>query len=67
MLFCETSNPFSQDILFIGCDIFPQIMFFCLHLIKHVLLGFNLVAPPVFILRVKYLCPIIMKKTTATG
>ena len=41
MLFCETSNPFSKDLLLNGFDIFPQIMVIYLHLIKHVALGFN--------------------------
>ena len=45
---------FSQDLLFIGSDIFSQVMVICLHLIKHVPLGFNtLVAPPVCILGMK--------------
>ena len=49
MLSCEISNHFSQDLLFIGCDIFPQVMIICLHLIKHIPLDCNtLVAPPIF-------------------
>ena len=41
MLFCSTLNPFSQNILFIGCDNVPKIMVICLDLIKHVSLGSN--------------------------
>ena len=52
--FVKLQNHFTQDLLFIGCDIFPQVMVIRLHLIKHVPLDFNtLVAPPVCILRVK--------------
>ena len=59
--FVKLETHFSQDLLFIGCDIFPQVMIICLHLIKHVPLGFNtLVAPPVFTLRAK-LWKVVMK------
>ena len=37
--FVKVQNHFSQDLLFIGCDIFPQVMVICLHLITHVSLG----------------------------
>ena len=37
----KVQNHFSQDLLFIGCDIFSQVMVICLHLIKHVPLGFK--------------------------
>ena len=48
--FVKIQTHFSQDLLFISCDIFPQVMVIFLHLIKHVALGFNIfVAPPVFI------------------
>ena len=51
MLFYETQTQFSQDLLFIGCGIIPQVMVICLHLIKHVPLGFyTIVAQPVCIL-----------------
>ena len=47
--------------LFTDCDISPQVMIICFHLIKHVPLGFNtLVAPTVCILRAK-LWKIFMK------
>ena len=29
MLFCELQTHFSQDLLFLGCDIFPQVMVIC--------------------------------------
>ena len=80
MLFCinvefkrlNLQTYFSQDLLFIGCNIFPQVMVICLHLIKHVLLDFNiyqwhfyfglttLVAQPVSTLRA-HLWKVIMK------
>ena len=37
----KVQNHFSQDLLFIGCDIFSQVMVICLHLIKHVPLSFK--------------------------
>ena len=40
--FVKLQTHFSQDLLFIGCDIFPQVIVICLHLIKHVSLGFNI-------------------------
>ena len=59
--FVKLQNHFSQDLLFIGCDIFPQVTVICLHLIKHVALGFDIfVALPVWILRTK-LWKIFMK------
>ena len=42
MLFCETSNLFLSDLLFIGCDIAPQVMIICLHFIKHVSLSLKI-------------------------
>ena len=39
--FAKLQTHFSQDILFIGCDIFPQVMIICLHFIKHVLIRFQ--------------------------
>ena len=52
--FVQLQTHFSQDLLFIGCDIFPQVMIICMHLINHVPLGVNtLVAPPVCTLRAK--------------
>ena len=52
--FVELKTHFSQGLLFIGRDIFPQVMVIFLLLIKHVPLGFNaLVAPTVCILREK--------------
>ena len=46
--FVKFQTHFSKDLLLIGCDIFPQIVVICLHLIIHVILGFNtLVARPV--------------------
>ena len=53
--FVKLQIHFSQDVFFIGCDIFLQVMVICLHLIKHVPLGVNtLVAPPVCILKTKF-------------
>ena len=53
---------FSRDLLLIGCDIFPQVMVICLHLIKHVPLRIHtLVVPPVCILRAK-LWKAVMKR-----
>ena len=50
--FVKLQTYFYQDLLLTGCDIFPQVMVICLHLIKHVPLCFNtLVAPPICILR----------------
>ena len=40
--FVKLQTHFSQDLFFIGCDIFPQVMVICLHLIKHVLLGLKI-------------------------
>ena len=40
--FVKLQTHFSQEVLFISCDIFPQVMVICLHLIKHVSLGFNI-------------------------
>ena len=58
MLFCET---FFQDLILIDCDIFPQAMVICLHLIKPIPLGFNtIIAPPVCILKTK-LWKVVMK------
>ena len=52
--FVKLQTHFSQDLLFIGCDIFLQVLVICLYLIKHVPLGFNIfVAPPGSILRAK--------------
>ena len=50
MLFCinvefrglELQTNFSQDPLLIGCNIFLHVMVICLHLIKHISLGFNI-------------------------
>ena len=59
--FVKLQIHFSQDLLFIDCDSSHQVMVICLHLIKHVSLGFNtLVAPPVCILRAK-LWKVVMK------
>ena len=33
--FVKLQTHFSQDLLFIGYDIFPQVMVICLNLIKH--------------------------------
>ena len=32
--FAKLQTHFSIDALFVGCDIFPQVMVICLHLIK---------------------------------
>ena len=51
--FVKLQTQFPQDLLF-GCDIFNQAMVICLHLIKHIVLGFNtILAPPVYILKAK--------------
>ena len=51
MLFCINSEfsglklkaHFAQDVLFVGCNNFPQVMVICLlHLIKNVSLGFSI-------------------------
>ena len=34
--FAKLQTHFSQDVLFIGCEIFLQVMVICLYLIKHV-------------------------------
>ena len=68
--FVKRQTHFSQNLLFIGCDIFPQVMVICLHLIKHVTLGFNiLLALPVRILRailwkVVMICKIVLLLTS---
>ena len=50
----ETSNPFFARATFHWLWHYPQVIVICLHLIKHVPLGFNtLLAPPVCILRAK--------------
>ena len=52
--FVKLQRHFFQDLFLIGCNIFLQVMVICLHLIKHVPLGFNtFVAPSVCILRAK--------------
>ena len=33
---------FSQDVLFTGCNIFPQVIVIGLHLIRNISLGFNI-------------------------
>ena len=38
--FVKLQTHFSQDLIFIGCDIFPQVMVICLNLIKHVPIRF---------------------------
>ena len=38
----KLQTHFSQDLLFIGCDIFPQVMVICLHPIKYVSLGLKI-------------------------
>ena len=59
--FVKLQTYFSQDLFLIGCDIFPQVMIICLHLINHVPLCFNiLVAPPACILKAK-LWKVVMK------
>ena len=40
--FVKYQTHFFQDLLFIGCDIFPQVMIICLNLNKHVSLGYNI-------------------------
>ena len=39
--FVKLQTHFCQDLLFIGRDIFPQVMIICLQLIKHVPSGFK--------------------------
>ena len=52
--FVKLQTQFPQDLLLFGCDIFNQVMVICLHLIKHIELGFNtILAPPVYILKAK--------------
>ena len=34
--FAKFQTDFSRDVLFVGCDIFPQVMVTCLHLIKNI-------------------------------
>ena len=48
-------EPFFLRIYFFtGCGIFLRVLFICLHLIKHVALGFNtFVAPPYFVVTTK--------------
>ena len=59
--FVKLQTYFSQDLLFIDCEIFPYVMVICLYLIKHVPLGFNtVVALLVCILRAK-LRKVVMK------
>ena len=38
--FVKLQTNFSQVLLFISCDVFPQVMVICLHLIKHVPIRF---------------------------
>ena len=40
--FAKTQTHFSQDLLFIGCEILPKLMAICLHLIKDFSLGFHI-------------------------
>ena len=40
--FLKLQIHFSQDLLLIGCDIIPQVMAICLHLIKHASLDFSI-------------------------
>ena len=59
--FVKLQTHFSQDLLLFGCDIFPQVMVICLHLIEHIALGFNtFLAPPVCVLRAE-LWKVVMK------
>ena len=37
----KLQTHFSQDVLFIGCNIFPQVIVIGLHLIKNISLGFH--------------------------
>ena len=62
--FVKLQSHFYQNLLFLGCDLFPQVTVIYLNLIKHVPLGFNtLVAPPVWILRDKLWKVVIKRKT----
>ena len=59
--FVKLQTHLFQDQLFIGCDIYPQVMVIWLDLLEHVQLGLNtLGAPPVCILGAK-LWKVVMK------
>ena len=38
----KLQSHFPQDVPFIGCNIFPQVIIISLHLIKNFSLGFNI-------------------------
>ena len=62
--FVKLQSHFYQNLLFIGCGLFPQVTVIYLNLIKHVPLGFNtLVVPPVWIVRDKLWKVVIKRKT----